>query len=74
MGYKKCLLIYRWLCHINQNTGRKRTDHPKSENVRVETEIKEKVKRVTKIERVEIVINKGRILKLKKIFSLNTKK
>jgi len=32
-------------------------DHPKSENVKVETEIKEKVNRVTKIERVEKIIN-----------------
>jgi len=56
------------LCHINQNTGRKKINHPKSGNVKVETEIKEKVKRVMKIESVEIVINKRGVLKMKRFF------
>ena len=38
---------------LKKQNGQKWTDHPKSENVKVETEIKEKVNRVTKIERVE---------------------
>ncbi|CAA0237379.1 hypothetical protein NACSLCCMFF_540005 [Tenacibaculum maritimum] len=44
--------IFKPLCHI-KHSGRKWTDHPKSGNVKVETEIKEKVNRATKIERVE---------------------
>lgn len=48
--------------HKSKNNDRKRTDHPKSENVKVETEIKEKLNRVAKIERLEIVITK-RVLK-----------
>ena len=40
-----------------KNNGQKRNDYPKSENVKVETEIKEKVNRVTKIERVEKLFN-----------------
>lgn len=37
---------------LKKHNGQKRTDHLKSENVKVETEIKEKVNRVMKIERV----------------------
>ncbi len=32
--------------HKNKHNGQKWTDHPKSENVKVETEVKEKVNRV----------------------------
>jgi len=39
--------------HKGKNNDRKRTDHSKSENVKVETEIKEKLNRVAKIERLE---------------------
>jgi hypothetical protein len=43
--------------------------------VKVETEIKEKVNRVMKIERVKIVINKRIILKkMKKNYSLKNEK
>ena len=31
---------------LKKHNGQKRTDHPKSENVKVETEIKEQVNRV----------------------------
>ena len=34
--------------HLNQHYGQKWTDHPKSENVKVETEIKEKLNRISK--------------------------
>jgi hypothetical protein len=33
---------------LNPSNGRKRTDHTKSENVKVETEIKEKLNRVNR--------------------------
>jgi len=35
---------------LKKQNGQKRTDHPKSENVKIETEIKEEVNRVAKIE------------------------
>jgi hypothetical protein len=38
---------------LKKHSGRKRAYHSKSENVKVETEIKEKVNRVVKIERKE---------------------
>lgn len=59
---------YKWvLYNLIKNNGRKWTSHPKSENVKVETEIKDKVNGISKIERVGKIINLEGVTTSKKL-------